>query len=353
LVNGKNHMKFLLSFLFALVLSVSAHAQCAVSDATPAFVGGGNLWGRTSSQVNQYFGLKADANNGLLCDPVIQQLITFPDNGIWSTAGVLNTSINNTPIGLTTPAPGAFTTLTSNGQTVNAGHGLIGFQTFCASGCTHTSGATYTPDTGTNSIIIDIQAPGGGSGGCASTTSGQTCATAGAAGGSFVEAYFNASFSGIVVTAPGGGAAGSAGNNAGTTGSSASFGSAISCPGGTGSSGGAAASAPTSWTAVAASTAAPSGCSLSGAAQLLYAIAGGAGANAVAAGSAANQQQGGSGGISNLGIPSPGVFCGTTCPGTTGSGYGAGASGSAQTASQSAVAGAAGGGAIVIIKEFN
>jgi hypothetical protein len=346
-------IKFFFALLFVSILSISAHAQCAVTDATPAFVGGGNLWGRTSSQVNQYFGLKADSNNGLLCNPTIQQLMTFPDGGIWSTAGVLNSSINNTAIGLVTPAPGAFTTLTSNGQTVQAGHGLIGFQTFCASGCTHTSGATYTPDTGTNSIVIDVQAPGGGTGGCPATTSGQTCITAGAAGGSFVEAYFNASFSGIVVTAPAGGAGGAAGANAGTAGSTASFGSAISCPGGTASAAGISAAAPSAWTPVTAANSPPSGCSLSGAAQLLYAVTGGPGKFAFALGSAASQQESGQGGQSQLGIPSAAIICGTACPGTTGSGYGAGATGADLIASQSAVAGAAGGGAIVIIKEFN
>src|SRR3984957_11675425 len=58
----------------------------------------------------------------------------------------------------------ATTTLTVGGQPGVAGHGLIGVQLFPAT-------AGYTPDTGTTQVIIEVQAAGGGSGGCAGTSS--------------------------------------------------------------------------------------------------------------------------------------------------------------------------------------
>ena len=113
------------------------------------------------------------------------------------------------------------------------GHSLIGVQTFCASGCTTTSTGAYTPDAGTNRVIIEVVAAGGGSGGCGATNSAQGCVGGSAASGSFMSALFTSGYSGVTMTI---GAAGLAGTNAGAggIGGTTSAGALISCPGGTG-----------------------------------------------------------------------------------------------------------------------
>ena len=62
-----------LALLPALLLARPAAAQitCPVTATTPQFTQGGNVFGRIASQWNSYFGAKADANNGVLCNPTI------------------------------------------------------------------------------------------------------------------------------------------------------------------------------------------------------------------------------------------------------------------------------------------
>lgn len=119
-----------------------------------------------------------------------------------------------------------------------------------------TSTATYTKTAGTNSQIVELQAPGGGGGGTAATGVGQSAAASGGSAGAYARVYFATAVSGITVTLPAGGVGGVAGNNAGTAASAATFGAAISCPGGNGGAGGAATSA-ASLTAAAAQTGVP------------------------------------------------------------------------------------------------
>lgn len=49
----------------------AAAQSCPVTASTPAFTAGGNVFGRLAAQWNAYFGAKADANNGVLCNPTI------------------------------------------------------------------------------------------------------------------------------------------------------------------------------------------------------------------------------------------------------------------------------------------
>ena len=246
-------------------------------------------------------------------------------------------------IGNTTAASGKFTTLQAT-STVT-GIGLIGVQTFCSSGCTSTGG-TYTPDTGTQLVIVEDQAPGGGGGGAGATSSGQSASGGGGGAGSYAEALVTSSFSGVTVTSPAGGSGASAGNNAGTAGSTASFGSIISCPGGNAGSGGAAGSVDE----FVGSAGASSACTVSGA-TLLKNISGGQGPYGLifVAGSASASGAGGnsalsSGGASRIGSNS----------GTSGNGYGSGGGGGNQpSASSSAEAGGNGSQSIIIVYEYN
>lgn len=261
------------------------------------------------------------------------------------------------PIGGTTPNTGNFTSVTANSVSINGvpvvpGHGLIGVQTFCSSGCTSTGG-TYTPDTGTNSVIVEVQAPGGGSPGCGATSTGQFCTTGGSGAGSYGEALITSGFSGVTVTAPAGGAGGAAGSTAGTAGATASFGTLISCPGGL-TLGAAAVQPPPAvpFTAVGGGAGFPAACTLSGV-QRIRIVTGMQGAPAFASGTAANQIQSGAGGPSVLGTPSPGQITAGAVTGTSGAGYGQGATGPVSIASQAAVAGGSGGPGLIIVYEFN
>jgi len=139
-------------------------------------------------------------------------------------------------IGGTTPASGKFTTLTAT-STVT-GIGLIGIQVFTSSG-------TYTEDSGTQEIIVEVQAQGGGGGGCATSSSTQNCISGAGNSGSYAKVFYTSSFSPETINIGTAGAGGSAGDNNGTGGGTASFGSLVSCPGGGAGSGGAAFTATT------------------------------------------------------------------------------------------------------------
>jgi hypothetical protein len=92
---------------------------------------------------------------------------------------------------------------------------LIGIQTFCASGCSSTGG-TYTPDTGTNSVIVEGCAAGntgGNTGGASSSTTNASLGSGGSAGG-YARVRYTSGFSGVSVTI-------------GATGANTTFGSLI------------------------------------------------------------------------------------------------------------------------------
>lgn len=115
-------------------------------------------------------------------------------------------------------------------RTALGGGNLLGVQIF-------TSTAVYTPTSGTGSVIVDVQAPGGGSGGCVATTAGQWAAGRSGAGGGFGRKRITSGFSGVTVTIGAAGTAGAAGDNGGGTGGTTSFGAAVSCTGGAGGGG--------------------------------------------------------------------------------------------------------------------
>jgi hypothetical protein len=282
--------------------------------------------------------------SGILTGLVILGLFLLPQAHGQISPGQPNLSAPG-PIGGTTPSTGAFTALTINGVPVYAGHSLIGAQTFCSVGCTSTGGA-YTPDAGTNLVIVEVQAPGGGSGPCnAATTATQVCATGGGGSGSYEEALLTTGFSGAVVTAPIGGAPGAAGGTA-------SFGSIISCPGGFGIGAGTPIVPSTSYQAIGGGGGAPAACTLSGGTQIVQ-IAGVTGGVAFSGGVTANQTSSGQGGAAFYGLPFRGLITTTTVNAVSPTGYGAGATGGVSIASEPAFTGASGGQGIVIVYEYN
>lgn len=109
------------------------------------------------------------------------------------------------------------------GQTAISGR-LLGVQTFTAS-------TTYTPTPGTKSIVVECQGGGGGGGASLATSAGAISCGSGGGAGTYGKAWFQSGFSGAAVTV---GVGGSGGNSSfvAQPGGTSSFGSLLSCPGG-------------------------------------------------------------------------------------------------------------------------
>lgn len=85
--------------LLWVLMSAGAHAQsCPTTGLDPAFNSGGTVFGRNAAQWNTYLGSKVDANNGVLCNPVIvggnvmQGFQVAP--GLTDAIGTRNTSVS-------------------------------------------------------------------------------------------------------------------------------------------------------------------------------------------------------------------------------------------------------------------
>jgi hypothetical protein len=356
-------------YLFIQQNGLSKYTLATTFFANAPILGTNNIWTGTNTFNNTVSG--TGITNLFASPPAIGG--TTANSGAFTTLSVSST-VSGTgfsnylasppAIGGTTANTGKFTTLTTTSTvtlgsstialgasgTFWPGHSLIGVQTFCASGCTATGG-TYTADSGTNQVIVETQAPGGGSGGCAATSASNWCLSAPGAGGSYAKVLVTASFSGVTVTVGSAGTAGSSGNNAGGTGGTTSFGSIVSCPGGGGGNGGAS-SAFSAFVGGGGSTGSPSACTVSGATKILL-VTGQQSSEGMVGGTGSGQIITGAGGPAALGLMSAMLPVGSTTTGATPNGYGPGGGGAGATASQSATAGAAGAPAIVLVYEFN
>lgn len=115
-----------------------------------------------------------------------------------------------------------------------AGGYLIGVRTFQAT-------TTYTPTSGTNSVIVEVLGGGGGGGGCAITGASQNSIATGGAGGGYARKRITSAFSGVTITIGAKGTGGAIGANNGTAGGTSSFGALVSSTGGAAGNGAAAA----------------------------------------------------------------------------------------------------------------
>lgn len=216
----------------------------------------------------------------------------------------------------------------------NAASGLlIGIKTFTASG-------TYTATAETKSIIVEAVGGGGSGGACPATSSAQAAAGSGGGSGAYAKARFTTGFSGAAVTVGQGGAAPAAGSNNGNMGGTTSFGSLLSCPGGTYGYTGTVASSAGLSASNGGNGPVPTGANIVG-------FGGEAGANGVTLNG--TFALAGKGGDNPLGI---GGHYPTGGGARSGSGYGSGSSGVNANYSSAASAGLAGQPGIVIVYEY-
>lgn len=213
---------------------------------------------------------------------------------------------------------------------------LIGVQVFTANG-------TYTPTTGTTSIIVEMVGGGGGGGGSNPTAAGQVGLGQSGGGGSYARGRFTSAFAGLTVTVGGGGTGGAI-SGAGGAGGQSSLGALITAPGG--SPGGTVASGATTGVAGAAGGVAGTGGNIlqlpgQSTAPLLVRFADGS-------------TVGLSGGSSFFGMGPPAPITNTNAGGNApaATAWGAGGSGPATYASQGGSSGGAGRQGIVIIYEY-
>lgn len=210
---------------------------------------------------------------------------------------------------------------------------LLNVQKFTTSG-------TYTPTTGTNSIIVECVGGGAGGGGASATSSSQVSAAPGGGAGAYAKGRITSAFSGVTVTIGAGGSGGAAGANAGGNGGTTSFGALITAPGGVGGSGEAAFTPPIILGSRATSAQA-SGASL---------INGVGAAGDYAIGMSTSDVASGSGAGTIFGAGATVVAA--TGPGTAAVSAGSGGSGGMSVAGGAAQAGGAGAAGVCIIYEY-
>ena len=284
-----------------------------------------------------------------------------------TTLATVNSNIGSFTCANVTVNGKGLTTAAANGTCPTAGR-FLGRQIFCAdtgSGCTSTSctsGCTYTPDSGTNTIRVTVVGPGGGGGGAVACTS--TTGSVGAPGGAgeVVRAEATSNFSGATATVPAGGLGGASTGGNGAAGlADASFVGSGSLSIHAVSGNGGAGKASASGLGFAVGGTGGSGGTITGVVAGYLDIAGGS-SNGVTwthnGGSNidfVNMAAGGTPGL-GMGTGAPaefalGGFQGTQGAGT-GYGYGGGAAG-CNAASGSNRAGLPGGNAIVIVDEYS
>ncbi|WP_369606292.1 phage tail protein [Serratia marcescens] len=233
------------------------------------------------------------------------------------------------------PAATASNQAVNLGQLNAAGTGrLLNVQVFTSSG-------TYTPTSGTSSVVVEAIGGGGGSSAAPATTSTQVSIVCGGGAGAYGKGRYTSGFAGVTVTIGAGGNGGTSGSPTATSGGATSFGSLLTCPGGAaGLSAGPA--VPPFFPQGGVASSAPTGANIVGA----------PGAPATPAYANATQSFLGSPGASSqLGGGGWAPTYGNA--GVSGQAYGSGASGPCQGISGSLVNGAAGQSGIVVIYEYS
>lgn len=200
---------------------------------------------------------------------------------------------------------------------------------------------TYTPSSGTKSVVVEVQGAGGGGGAAAANGASLVSAGQGGGGGAYGVSLISSGFSGATITIGAGGLAGTtAAANAGTGGSS-SFGGFISCPGGPGGRPGASLPQPVVAQSPLEGAAAPLGANIKAV----------PGTQPVSGLILTNTPLSGKGGDSMLGVGGQPIY--GAAAGNNGTGFGSGGSGGAAGSSVALKAGGAGAGGKVIVWEYS
>jgi hypothetical protein len=201
-----------------------------------------------------------------------------------------------------------------------------------------TAGTTYTPTTGTNSVIVTVVGGGGAGGGVSVTNATQQAQGPGGGSGGVIQIRLTSAFSGVAITvgAAGAGLAGGAGG----AGGSSSFGS-YTASGGTGGTNGSA-------TGISGALGGSGGGATGGDLNMPGGRGGVAGVIVHGGGASS-----GRGGNTPLGYGSGGGEQITSLAGSSGTGYGSGGGGALNDASQVARAGGNGAAGLVIVDEYS
>ncbi|CAM7669697.1 hypothetical protein [Citrobacter sedlakii] len=109
---------------------------------------------------------------------------------------------------------------------------------------TITVSGTYTPTSGTKSIIVEAIGGGGASGNLTATGATQNAVSAAGSNGAYAKARYTSGFSSVSVTIGAGGTVAGGGAGSGGDGGATSFGSLLTCPAGKGSPAGTAKTPP-------------------------------------------------------------------------------------------------------------
>ena len=214
---------------------------------------------------------------------------------------------------------------------------------------TATGSGTYTPTTGTSSIVLEMVGGGGGSAGAAAAEGSQIVLGGSGGGGGYVRKRLTANFSGASYSVGAGGTGGLSGNNAGGNGGSTTFTTTGGSPvtytagGGLGGFAGSSLAAPIIAGGNTGGTATNGDINITGGPSC-YGFAGNTFSAITGAGGASQLGQGGLGAF----IPNASHLAGW--PGLN---YGGGASGAGSSNGGGAAAGGAGGNGILIIYEYS
>jgi hypothetical protein len=206
-----------------------------------------------------------------------------------------------------------------------------------------TASGTYTPTSGTKSVIVECLGGGGGGGGCAANPASQASGGQGGGAGAYGVGYFTTGFSGVTLTIGTAGTAGTAGVNDGGAGGITSFGSLLSVSGGLGGKSG-----QTLGLVAIGQTATNNISTITGA--NLYSVPGDDGWSGILAKTVSPGNISGKGASSRYGKGGSSVS--TQGDGLAASGRGAGGSGGISYASGAAQAGGAGTAGIIVVWEY-
>lgn len=225
------------TYLYPALSEVVAAIQVGVNAATTAVNAPGTS-GTSATSLTIGLGTKTfntqAGKNWVVGQPVVVAMTAAPTN--WMAGPITAYDSGTGAMTVQTSAvngsgTAAAWSISLSGPVVPTTGRLIGTQVITATG-------TYTPTTGTASVVVEIVGGGGAGGGVPATIAGQVAAGCGGSAGGYAKSRITAGFANVTVTIGAGGVpvSGTNGGNGGTS----SFGALLSGTGGSGGVAGAA-----------------------------------------------------------------------------------------------------------------